>query len=187
MNNKELATSRKITSELIGGWFLWGILFGIIYMFIYNFIIYSINSLLIKVIITIILQAIITFLTWKNSASSTFKKRTMDYNDIPTVMRNLTIFTIIICLINGIYQYTQVNSTIDQAINSNYQLKFAESRMSYLYDDEEMEAYQQKKEQEIANLKKQCYEYLALIEIGLTAVYLGVLPFVKKQILKYVE
>lgn len=187
MENKEIATTKKITQELIGGWILWGILFGIIYYIVYNLLAIFMKSLILKAIISIVMQGIVTFLIWKFSTKSTFKKRTMSHENVPAVMKNLIIFTVVICIINGIYQFSQVNSSIDKAINSNFQLKYAESMMSYLYNDEQIEEYNKQKEDAIAKAKSQAYTYLVIIEIGLTAVYLAVLPLEKKEILKYVS
>ena len=187
MENKEFATPKKITQELIGGWLLWGILFGIIYSFTYTLITHSMESLVLKALIAIVMQGITTFIIWKFSTKSTFKKRTISYNGVPTVMRNLIIFTIVICVINGIYNYSQVNSTIDEAVNSDFKLKYTESMMSYLYDDEQMAEYNKQKEDAIKEVKSQARTYLVILEIGLTAVYLAVLPLEKKEILKYVE
>ena len=184
---KEIATTKKITQSLIGNWLMWGIVFGIIYSIIYNLITLFMESTIIKVIIAIVMQGIIAFLIWKVSTKSVFKNKTISYDDVSTVMKNLIIFTVVICVINGIYQFFQVNSTIDNTINSNFQLKYTESRMSHLYNDEQMAEYNKQKEDAIAKVKSQTYTYLAIIEIGLTAVYLAVLPLEKKEILKYVS
>lgn len=187
METKEVATSGKITQELIGGWFLYGIIYGIIYRIIANIVLATVESKIIQAIIVIILQGITVFFVWHSSIASTFKKRTMYYNDVSNLMKNLTIFTIIICVINGIYNYSKVDSAINDALDSNYELKFAERTMSYLYDEDQMAEYQKLKEEKIEEAKKQLYVYLTLLEIGLTAVYLIVLPLEKKEILKYVE
>ena len=184
---KELATTKKITQGLIGNWLLWGIVFGIIYSIIYSLITRSMESMIIQAVIAIVMQGIIAFLIWKISTKTVFKNKSISYDDVPTVMKNLIIFTIVICVINGIYQFSQVNSTIDNAINSNFQLKYTESMMSHLYNDEQMAEYNKQKEDAIAKVKSQLYTYLAIIEIGLTAAYLAVLPFEKKEILKYVS
>ena len=133
------------------------------------------------------MQGITIFIIWKFSTKSTFKKRTMSYNDVPTVMRNLIIFTIIVCVIDGIYNYSQVNSIIDEAVDSNFQLKYSESMMSYLYNEQQMADYNKQKEDAINKAKSQAHTYLVILEIGLTAVYLAVLPLEKKELLKYVE
>lgn len=183
MENREFASTKKITQELICGWLLWGIVFGLIYSFIYTLINHSMESLVIKAIIAIVMQGIIAFLIWKFSTYSTFKNRTMAYDDVPKVMRNLIIFTIIICAINGFYNYFQVNTKFDEAIKSNYKLKYTERMISYLYDDAQMAEYNKQKDEAIKKVKT----YLVIIEIGLTAVYLLVLPLEKKEILKYLE
>ena len=187
MENKEIVASGKMTQSLIGNWLLWGILFGIIYSFIYSLIASSIESMVAIALVAIVLQGITAILVWKCSTSSSFKKKTISYDDVPAVMKNLVIFTIVICVITAIYNISNVNATIDEAIESNYQLKFSESMMSYLYDDEEMAEYQEEKEKAIEELKSKFYTYLIVLEIGLTAVYLAVLPLEKKYILKYVS
>lgn len=187
MENKEIVTSGKITQSLIGNWLLWGLVLGILYSFIYNLITSSIESMVVLALVTIVLQGITAILVWNCSTSSSFKKKTISYNDVPKVMKNLVIFTIVICAVTAIYNISNVHSTIDKAIESNYQLKFSESMLSYLYDDEEMAEYQVEKEKAIKELKGKMYTYLIILEIGLTAVYLGVLPLEKKYILKYVS
>lgn len=188
MENKEFSTTKKITQELIGGWLLWGILlFGIIYSLLFNVVTSSVDSMVLKGIIAIIMQGCIAYITWKLSTKSTFKQKTMAFDDVPKVMKNLCIFTVVICVINGIYQCSQVNSIIDNAINSNFQLKYTESMMSYLYNEEQMIEYNKQKEETIKQVKKQAYTYLAIVEIGLTAVYIAVLPLEKKEILKYIN
>ena len=187
METKEVATSGKITQELIGGWFLYGIIYGIVYTIISNIVIVAVKSTIAKAIIVIILQGITVFLVWHSSIASTFKKRTMDYNDVNIVMKNLTIFTIIVCIINGLYNYSKVDKAINTTFNSNTELKVAEWKMSYIYDEDQMSEYQKLKEEKIKETKKQLYIYLTLLEVGLTAVYLIVLPLEKKEILKYIE
>ena len=102
-------------------------------------------------------------------------------------MRNLIIFTIVICVLTGIYNITSVNSSMDKAINSDYKLKFSESMMSRIYSDEQMAEYNKEKEKAMAEAKSKANTYLIILEVGLTAVYLAVLPLEKKEILKYVS
>ena len=187
MENKEIATSGKITSELIGGWILYSILFGIIYYLISSFINSLIPSLVLKAIVVIVLEGIFMFLIWKSSTASTFKKRTMNYSDVPTVMRNLLIFTIIICVINGIYNFYSVNKAIDTAIATNVELQLLEYNVSTLKNSKQMKKYEEEKNKAIAEAKSQLYTYLSFLEVGLTAVSLAILPLEKKQILKYVQ
>lgn len=187
MENKEMVSAGKMSQHLMGNWLLWGLLFGFIYSFVFVLITNSMESLVLKAIIAVITQGIIAIIVWKLSTSSSFKKRTISYNDVPTVMRNLIIFTIVICVLTGIYNITSVNSSMDKAINSDYKLKFSESMMSRIYSDEQMAEYNKEKEKAIAEAKSKANMYLIILEVGLTAVYLAVLPLEKKEILKYVS
>lgn len=186
MEDKELVTSGKITQSLIGNWLLWGIVFGFLYSIIFSLITSKMESMVLVAIIAIIFQGIIAFIVWKLSTSSSFKKKTIVYDDVPKVMKNLIIFTIVICIFNSIYNISTVNSSIDKALQSDYKLKYIESMMSYLYNDAQIEKYQAQKEEMIKETKSKLYTYLIILEIGLTAVYLAVLPLEKKEILKYV-
>lgn len=187
MEDKELVTSGKITQALIGNWLLWGIVFGFLYSIIFGLITSKMESMVLVVIIAVIFQGVIAFIVWKFSTSSSFKKKTIDEEDVPKVMKNLIIFTIVICVLNGIYNFSTVNSSIDEALQSNYKLKYSESLMSSFYNDSQMKEYQAQKEEMLKEVKSQLYIYLIILEIGLTAVYLAVLPLEKKEILKYVK
>lgn len=185
--NKELVTSNKITQLLIGNWLLWSIVFGFIYSFVFSLVTAKIESKILVAIIAIITHGVMIFVIWKLSTSTSFKKKTIYYDDVPKVMKNLIIFTIVICLFNSIYNISTVNNSIDKTLQSNYKLKYIESMMSYLYSDAQIEEYQAQKEKTIQKTKNELYTYLVILEIGLTAVYLAILPLEKKEILKYVR
>lgn len=186
MESKEIISARKMSQHLMGNWLLWGLLFGFIYSFVFTLITNSMESPVLKAIIAVIVQGIIAIIVWKLSTSSSFKKRTISYNDVQIVMKNLIIFTIVICILTGIYNIASVNYSIDEDINSDYKLKFTESMMSKIYSDEQMAEYNKEKEKAIAEAKRKANMYLIILEVGLTAVYLAVLPLEKKEILKYV-
>ena len=188
LENKQVATVRTITGELIGGFILYGIVFGILYSSIYSAITNTIPenySLVLKAIIAILLQGIIVFFIWRCSIATTFRKRLIETNDVKTVIKNLMIFTVIICFITAMINFIRVNQTIEETINSDVNLRIAETYMQYLYDDEEIAQYQAEKEEIINENKTKLYTYLIVLEIGLLAVYLGAVPLQKKAILKY--
>ena len=187
MENKEIVSSRKMSQLLTGYWLSWGILGGIIYSFLYSLITESIESIALKAIIAIVGQGIVVFFLWKLSTSSAFKNRTISKDDVPTVMRNLIIFTIVICVITSIYNISLVNSSIDKAINSNYQLQNQERLMSRLYSNEKLNEYNKEKEKIISDTKSKAYMYVTILEVGVTVVYLAVLPLEKKEILKHIS
>ena len=187
LENKQVATVRTITGELIGGFILYGIVFSILYSFIYSAITNRISedSLILTAIIAIILQGITVFCIWRCSIATTFRKRLIETADVKTVMKNLIIFTVIICFLTAWMNFARVNETVEDTINSNTGVMMSETYMQYLYDDEEIAQYEAEKEKIISETKTKVYTYLAVLEIGLLAVYLGVIPLQKKAILKY--
>ena len=72
---------------------------------------------------------------------------------------------------------------INETIDSKFLL--SETVLKYMYDDDEIAKYNEEKEKAINEAKSTVYTYLAVLEIGLLAVYLGVVPLQKKAILKY--
>ena len=187
MENKQVATIRTITGELIGGFILYGIVFSILYNFIYSAITNRISedSLILTAIIAIILQGITAFFVWRCSIATTFRKRSIETNDVNKVMKNLIIFTIIICFITALANFAKVNDMVEEAVNSDVGVIMSEAYMQYLYDDEQIAQYEEEKEKAISETKTKLYTYLAVLEIGLLAVYLGVVPLQKKAILKH--
>lgn len=187
MENKKIVSAGEMSKYLIGYWLLWGLLFGFIYSIVFNLITSSIESLVLKAIIAVISQGVVAIIIWKFSTSSSFKKRTISNNDIPTVMKNLIIFTIIFCVITGIYNIARANSLLNKSINSNVQLNYIESKMSKIYSEEQIAKYKKEKEETISAAKSKVNKYLIILEVGLTVVYLAVLPLEKKEIIKYVS
>lgn len=185
MEDKEVATVRTITGELIGGFLLYGIVFSILYSIVYAAISNRISSdsLILTAIIAIILQAITVFCIWRCSIATTFRKKAIDRNDVKTVMKNLIIFTVIICLITALINFLKVNEKIEKSIQSN--LMLSEIFMKYKYNADEKAKYQAEKDKVISEAKTKIYTYLGILEIGLLAVYLGVVPLQKKAILKH--
>ena len=187
LEDKQIATVRTITGELIGGFLLYGIVFSILYNFIYSAITNKIaeDALILIAVIAIILQGITVFCIWRCSIATTFRKRLIGRADVKKVMRNLMIFTVIVCIVSAIMNFVEVNKSVDEAIDSNANITMAESYMRYIYDDDEIAQYEAQKEQVINETKTKLYMYLAVLEIGLLVVYLGVIPLQKKAILKY--
>lgn len=165
-------TTGKITGELIGGFILYGFLFGILYTTIITILTETNKSVLVSYIVSLALQAVVVYLVWKLSIKSAFKKMTIHSNEVSKVMKNLIIFTVILCLLNVITNFYQLKSEIDDTINSELRYSF------YLLDDDE-------KEETINEIKTQTYGYAALYYVALIAIYVGVLPLEKKYILKY--
>ena len=109
----------------------------------------------------------------------------IETESVKIVIRNLIIFTIIICLIHALINFIQVNKTVEKEINSNEGIRISETYMKYLYSDEEIAQYEAEKEKIINETRTKTYIYLVIFEIVLLAVYIGVVPLQKKAILKY--
>mgnify|MGYP004665444841 CR=1 FL=1 len=186
MVKKDLITSGRMTQLLIGNWLLWSIVFFSLYKIILNITEINVESIVLIIIMPIVVHGIIIFLAWKLSTTFSFKKKTIAYDDVTKVMKNLIIFSIVICILAGIYDISKVNSLIYKEFQSNYE-KYKEGIMSQLYSDAQMKEYEAKKEQKLKETKNKLYTYLIIYEIGITVVFMAELPLEKKEILKYVR
>lgn len=189
--NKKIVTSGKMTSSLIISWIVDGLLLGFLYSFIIVSIGQTIKSTVVLSLISVILQGIIAILVWKIATSSAFKKKTISFQDVSKVMKNLIIFTIIIILINLGTGISDANTAIDEALESDVNLKLYEdtlNKYSQFIDDESIiQEYEQKRDNRIKEIKTEVYTYAIIYNAGLLIVHLLVLPLEKKFILKYVR
>lgn len=185
--NKNVLTSKDATKSLIGNWLAWYVLFNIIYYMISNFLLSSIESSLVQVIIAIVLQALMVFCTWVMSTKFTFKDKFILSDDVRIVMKSLVIFTIVVCVADGIYQFVQAENTFNKVIDSSYELKIQEKRMEQIYSTEEMAEYNRQKNEIITDAKKQMYINIAIIEVVLVVIFLAMLPIEKKMISKHIS
>ncbi len=118
---KEIGTVRKITGELIGGFIVYGLVAAIIYSLVFSTIIEKIfgNSLVGIGISAVVLNGVLAYFVWKISASTTFSKRSIAAGDIPQVMKNMLIFTVIVCLISACSQFMTFKQNVKK-IEDNY-------------------------------------------------------------------
>ena len=174
---RKVVTVGKMSTELIFGFFVYGIVYGIIYYLIVNFLVYvvQIESFILTITIEAILQGIFVFLTWRWNISSTFKKRTITKDKVPAIMRDLYIFTIIICVFSGILYFRKIDTDIDYMVNS--ELKFEE-----IYRNNP--DYEEQKKSITKKLKNESYKQFAIVEIEEAIVYLVMVSLQKKKILE---
>ena len=176
---KQIVSVGKITANLIGGVFLFGILFGIAYNIIYAILmgIFNIENMLLTTILSILLQIISTLLIWKCSTSSTFNKYTISSSYIPKIMRNLFIFTIVICSIYTVYSLTTINKTIETEIVNNSELKLSDMFIEKFYSQEQINEYNYQKEQAINEAKNKVYTYsITLLICNILINFLVLIP-----------
>ena len=185
MENRQLCDSKKITEQLIGMWLAWGLLFVLIYAFITLVLTLLIKNLIVLAIILVIFQGIFSYCAWKLSTKSVFKSFTMEYSSLHIVMKNIFLFTLVACLVIGIFQYYDIGNKIDQSISENRKIMYADTIMSATATSEELLEYQRYKEELIRQVKKTAQIYTIIIEIGTTIAFLAVLPLERKEIIKY--
>lgn len=185
MDEREVVQSGKMSRDLISGFLVFGILGGLIYNLIFSTLLNNIlgNSLVLLSICAIILQGIIAILLWKASTLSAFKKRTINSDDVSKVIKNLVIFTVILCIIATIINYSNLQKSINKELNSNVSLKMSDGFSKY-YSAEKKAEYEKQKLEAIETAKSQVYTYFTIIEIGIFVAFLGVLPLEKRFILK---
>ncbi len=189
VRNKQTSTPKEITKSLIGNWLAWYIILYIIYYVVINYMLVPIvgESYLLQVIIAVILQVLMVFCAWFMSTKFAFKSRRIARDDVKVVMRNLIIFSVVVCVANGIYAFIQVEANFNDVVNSDYGLRIREKKMEQIYSDQEMSEYYQQKSEMVAEVKNRFYINFAIFELATTAVFLGFLPIEKKMISKHIS
>lgn len=190
MEEKEVASVRKITGELIGGYILFSIVFGIVNRILINMIDNKIGNdmWILSLIITVIISGICIFLTYYTSTKVTFKKRSILYADVSAVIKNILIYTVVICTLSTISTCITAMDNIqevEEKVNSNVRVKMQESLMQYYSTDKEIADYQNQKKEIVEQVKTQItilYVTLGVIQL---AIYFGMIPIQKKWIMKY--
>ena len=185
MENRQLCDSKKITEQLIGMWLAWGLLFVLIYSLVAFVLALFIQEIIVLAVILVILQGTFSYLAWKQSTKSVFKNFTMEYTNLPIVMKNIFLFTLVACLIIGAFQYYSIGNRIDQSVAQNKRIMLTDAIMSSRANPEEMLEYQRLKEEVIKQAKKKAQTYTLIIEAGMAVAFLAVLPLERKEIIKY--
>ena len=144
-----------------------------------------IESQIIQVITSIALQALMVFVAWFMSTKFTFKNKAIRHDDIRVVMKNLIIFSVIVCAVNAVYQFVQLNSAFDHAVESDYGLRVKEKMAEQIYGSQGMQEYYQQKSEAVAEAKRQSDIYLAVFELFSVVIFLAILPIEKKLISKH--
>ena len=187
MENKEVATVGEITKHLILGYLIYGIVFGIGYSLVYSLIskILPQDALFFRVIVGIFLNGIVAFYLWRYTINKTFDCRKINYRDVESVMKNMRIFVIVICIISALANFLDINETFESEINSSLSLSLSEAYINYIYNDEQKAQYQKQKEEAIEEAKSKAYRYAIIMEVGVLAVSLWVVKKQEEEILQY--
>ena len=74
-------------------------------------------------------------------------------------------------LIQVLGTFANVSSTVDEAVQDDFGLKYREHLMSIIYDDDDMAVYKAEKEKAIQEVKNKLYQYLAVVGVGIIVIY----------------
>lgn len=186
MEKKEIASTGKITAELIGGLYLYGIIIAFLYELAVYFVSQAIPSdSFLQAIFIVIAQGICVFFAWRGSIKSTFKKRTIEISKLPQIMRNLIICTVIMWLLGTAVNFSGIDRKIREKINSDSQTQYQEYLMQYLYSEEKLNNYYQEKEKAISKEKSKIQRQVFAIQIALLGSYFVALFAQRENIANY--
>ena len=94
---------------------------------------------------------------------------------------------IVILLIQVLGTFANVSSTVDEAVQDDFGLKYREHLISIIYDDDDMAVYQAEKEKAIQEVKNKLYQYLAIVEVGIIVIYGSAIFLEKKSLYQRAE
>lgn len=185
MENKVLVSVKNITKEIIGNFLLWEIILQFVDIVVFTLITKNINSNFLIVCIEIFLQVLIAIFVWKITLAKSFKKKVILFKDVPQLMKNLFILVIIMCFIMVIYNISNVNSTINEALQNNEKIQFLDAFVNSINDQNVSSKYQEQKQKAIENVKNEAYKLLIVFDTSFVLVNLIILPFERKQLFNY--
>ena len=118
----------------------------------------------------------------------TFKKRAILYADVSAVIKNILVYTIVICTLSTISTcITAIDSIngVEKEINSNASVKMQEKLMQYYSTDKEIADYQSQKKEIIEQTQTQITTMYIILGVIQLAIYFGMIPIEKKWIMKH--
>lgn len=182
LNENKVLTANQMVGELLLSLVLYGVisfvLYRIIYALTYKYFIENEQYVLFAFFI-IGLQALMVFVMFKLGNRKALKKGNIYKEDVPKVMSNISFVIIVLLLLQAFSIFASVDTAIDTALEK---VKYRETLLSYLYDEDEMAIYQVEKEKAIKEAKNQMYKYLAIVESGICAVYISAIFLEKKYL-----
>ena len=183
MEDRKIVPSGKMTETLIGNYLLLGILFGIVSSFINGIIDKLVGSLGLMVLLSLVVHLVIVILLWRLCVATALKKITILKENVEVVIKNLIIFTIITSILLIVFNYYETKDNLNESLESTFEISIYEKYVSALYSEEQKAKYEEEKEKAIKEMKTKIYSAFVVLEIGITAINLGVLTSVKKYLI----
>lgn len=185
MNEKEIISGNKMAWNIIGWAILYGFLFGIVYSFTFNLLTSNLDNEVLTGVIYIVLQSLVAYFTWKASISTAFRKKTINYSAVSSVIKGIIIYTIIILILYSISITIESNSKLEEVSNSVFSIYdfYAE----YYLEDSDFIAYQQQKQDMIDEVQSQINSLIVTFIVANVIIYSIMIFASKKMVLKYVQ
>lgn len=190
LNGKKIYTANQMTGELLLGIVLYGVISYVVYRIAYGFAVHfpeDDKNFILLGIIVLVLQALMVFVTFKLANRQAFKKGTIYKFDVGNVLKNISFVIIVLLLIQVLGTFANVSSTVDEAVQDDFGLKYQEHLLSIIYDDDDMATYQAEKEKAIQEVKNKLYQYLAIVKVGIVAIYGTAIVLEKKSLYQRAE
>ena len=185
LNENKILTANQMVGELLLSLVLYGaisfVLYRIIYALTYKYFSENQQYVLLAFFV-IVLQVLMVFIMFKLGNRKALKKGTIYKNDVPKVMSNISLVIVVLLLLQAFSIFASVDTAINTALEKDFAMKYRETLLSYLYDEDEMAIYQIEKEKAIKEVKNQLYKYLAIVETGICAVYVSAIFLEKKYL-----
>lgn len=185
VNENKILTANQMVGELLLSLVLYGVISFISYRIIYalTYKYFSENQqYVLLAFFVIVLQVLMVFIMFKLGNRKALKKGTIYKNDVPKVMSNISFVIVVLLLLQAFSIFASVDTAINTALEKDFGMKYRETLLSYLYDEDEMAIYQIEKEKAIKEVKNQLYKYLAIVETGICAVYVSAIFLEKKYL-----
>ena len=185
LKENKILTANQMVGELLLSLVLYGaisfVLYRIIYALTYKYFSENQQYVLLAFFV-IVLQVLMVFIMFKLGNRKALKKGTIYKNDVPKVMSNISLVIVVLLLLQAFSIFASVDTAINTALEKDFGMKYRETLLSYLYDEDEMAIYQIEKEKAIKEVKNQLYKYLAIVETGICAVYVSAIFLEKKYL-----
>lgn len=178
MQNKYTVSTKRMTCEIVGLFLVFFVIFSLSFSFLSNLV--SRSSMIFYYIISAFKVLICAFMTWKCGIYFAFRQKTILKEDLESLLKNLMIFVIILCLlitINNIMSFNKEKEKLNSTINTYNDL------VENLFDSGEKEEY----DTLIHNEFREIYVRFFSNEIILRIVHICVYNIQKKYIIDCVK
>ena len=156
LNENKILTANQMVGELLLSLVLYGaisfVLYRIIYALTYKYFSENQQYVLLAFFV-IVLQVLMVFIMFKLGNRKALKKGTIYKNDVPKVMSNISLVIVVLLLLQAFSIFASVDTAINTALEKDFGMKYRETLLSYLYDEDEMAIYQIEKEKAIKEKK----------------------------------